>query len=210
MAWNCAESCVASPTFPSSCSPPGKPLPERIIGLDSGADDYIVKPFDPDEVIARAEAVLRRVKGKVQQVLTGGNITLNETTGVVTVDEQPVSLSQAQTALLSTFMRHPNQVLSRDRLISLTFNNDFDAYRPRHRQPHRPPAQANQPQWQTAHPYRLWRWLPLRAGGAVMSLRWRIMGATVISGSAYRPGQRWRRLLRHPVPPGHLRSSNRR
>ena len=43
---------------------------ERIIGLDSGADDYIVKPFDPEEVIARADAVLRRVKGRVQQVLT--------------------------------------------------------------------------------------------------------------------------------------------
>ena len=58
---------------------------ERIIGLDSGADDYIVKPFDPEEVIARAHAVLRRVKGKVQQVLTSGKITLNETTHTVTV-----------------------------------------------------------------------------------------------------------------------------
>ena len=101
---------------------------ERIIGLDSGADDYIVKPFDPEEVIARAEAVLRRVKGRVQQVLTSGNITLNETTGVVTVDEEPVTLSQAQIALLSTFMRHPNQVLTRDQLISLTFNHEFQGF----------------------------------------------------------------------------------
>ena len=75
---------------------------ERIIGLDSGADDYIVKPFDPEEVIARAEAVLRRVKGRVQQVLTRGNITLNETARSVTVNEEPVILSQAQIALLST------------------------------------------------------------------------------------------------------------
>ena len=99
---------------------------ERVIGLDSGADDYIVKPFAPEEVIARAGAVLRRVKGKVQQVLTGGGITLNETTGTVTVDEEPVALTQAQRALLSTLMRHPNQVLSRDQLISLTFNDEFD------------------------------------------------------------------------------------
>ena len=74
---------------------------DRIIGLDSGADDYIVKPFAPEEVIARAQAVLRRVKGKVQQVLTRGSITLNETTQSVTVDGEPVVLSQAQTALLS-------------------------------------------------------------------------------------------------------------
>ena len=101
---------------------------ERISGLDSGADDYIVKPFDPDEVIARAHAVLRRVKGKVQQVLTSGNITLDETTRTVTVDEEPVPLSQAQIALLATFMRHPNQVLTRDQLISLTFNDEFEGF----------------------------------------------------------------------------------
>ncbi len=99
---------------------------DRIIGLDSGADDYIVKPFAPEEVIARAQAVLRRVKGKVQQVLTRGGITLNETTQSVTVDGEPVVLSQAQTALLSTLMRHPNQVLTREQLISLSFNEEFD------------------------------------------------------------------------------------
>ena len=101
---------------------------ERITGLDSGADDYIVKPFDPEEVIARAEAVLRRVNGKVQQVLTRGNITLNETSQSVTVNGEPVDLSQAQIALLSTFMRHPNQLLTRDQLISLTFNDEFDGF----------------------------------------------------------------------------------
>lgn len=101
---------------------------ERIVGLESGADDYVIKPFDPDEVIARAEAVLRRVQHRVQRVLTRGNITLNETTGIVTVDEEPVTLSHAHTALLSTFMRHPNQLLSRDQLISLTFDDDFDGF----------------------------------------------------------------------------------
>ena len=101
---------------------------ERVAGLDGGADDYVVKPFDPDEVIARAHALLRRVKDRVQQVLHSGNISLNETTGTVTVDEEPVTLSQAQIALLSTFMRHPNQLLTRDQLISLAFNDDFDGF----------------------------------------------------------------------------------
>ena len=81
---------------------------ERILGLDSGADDYVVKPFDPDEVVARAQAVLRRVRDRVQHVLTQGDIILNESTRSVTVGEEPVTLSQAQIALLSTFMRHPN------------------------------------------------------------------------------------------------------
>ena len=101
---------------------------QRIIGLDSGADDYIVKPFDPTEVIARAEAVLRRVRGKVQQLLTSGAICLNETTGTVTVNDERVDLSQAQIALLATFMRHPNQVLTRDQLISLTFRHGFEGF----------------------------------------------------------------------------------
>ena len=101
---------------------------ERVAGLDSGADDYVVKPFDPDELIARAHALLRRAKDRVQQVLARNNITLNETTGIVTVGEEPVTLSQAQIALLSTFLRHPNQVLTRDQLISLAFNDDFDGF----------------------------------------------------------------------------------
>ena len=101
---------------------------ERIIGLDSGADDYIIKPFDPDEVVARANAVLRRVRDRVQQVVTLGNITLNESTRSVAVNEEPVSLTQAQLALLSTFMRHPNQVLTRYQLIYQTFGYDFDGY----------------------------------------------------------------------------------
>ena len=101
---------------------------ERVVGLETGADDYIVKPFDPEEVIARAEAVLRRATGKVQQVLTCGHITLNESTRSVTVNAQPVTLSETQFALLSTFMRHPNQVLTRDQLISLAFDDEFHGF----------------------------------------------------------------------------------
>ncbi|MGB0389865.1 MAG: winged helix-turn-helix domain-containing protein, partial [Ardenticatenaceae bacterium] len=57
-----------------------------------------------------------------------GDITLDESTQRVTIGEQPITLSHAQFALLSTFMRHPNQVLTRDQLIELAFNNDFDGF----------------------------------------------------------------------------------
>ncbi len=103
-------------------------LADRTRGLDTGADDYVVKPFDPEEVAARAKAVLRRVHDKVQQRLTHGRITIDETTRRVTVDEKPVDLSRTLYLLLAAFMRHPDQVLSRDQLIALAFDDDFDAY----------------------------------------------------------------------------------
>jgi len=102
--------------------------PDRIGGLEGGADDYMVKPFDPDELVARAKAVLRRFSGKAQQILTCDIITLDETTRRVTLADQPVDLSQAQFTLLATFMRHPNQVLTRDQLIAQAFGNDFDGF----------------------------------------------------------------------------------
>lgn len=101
---------------------------ERVRGLESGADDYIVKPFNPGEVVARANAVLRRVRSEVQLELTCNNIVLNITTRQVKVDARPVELSQAQFALLAAFMRHPDQVLSREQLITLAFDNDFDGF----------------------------------------------------------------------------------
>ena len=103
-------------------------LADRTNGLESGADDYVVKPFDPEEVVARAKAVLRRVKDRVQQRLSHSNITIDEKTRRVTIDQKPINLSQTQFLLLSTFMRHPNQVLTREQLIALAFDNDFDGY----------------------------------------------------------------------------------
>ena len=103
-------------------------LADRTRGLDTGADDYVVKPFDPEEVVARAKAVLRRVQDKVQQRLRHGRIMIDETTRRVTVDEKPINLSRTLYLLLAAFMRHPNQVLTRDQLIALAFDDDFDAY----------------------------------------------------------------------------------
>ena len=153
---------------------------DRIMGLDTGADDYIVKPFDPGEVIARAQAVLRRVKGKVQQVLTRGNITLNETTQSVTVDGEPVVLSQAQIAPAVNAHAPPQPGADPRPVDYPELQRRVRRAGPGHRQPDRPPAPADQPGRQAAHPDGLRRGLPVRRRGGVMSLRWRIMGATVV------------------------------
>ena len=102
--------------------------PDRVHGLDCGADDYVVKPFDPDELVARGRAVLRRYHGQVQSTLKCGSLIVEEITHQARWEEQPIALSQAQFAILSALMRHPNQVLSRSQLITLAFNNDFESY----------------------------------------------------------------------------------
>ena len=101
---------------------------ERIKGLESGADDYVVKPFDPEEVVARAKAVLRRVREQVRQVLTCGPVEIDERSQHASINGQPVKLSQAQFALLAVFMRHPNQLLSGDQLIDLAFRERFEGF----------------------------------------------------------------------------------
>ena len=102
--------------------------PDRINGLEIGADDYIVKPFDPQEVVARAKAVLRRTKGQVVKKEQLGPLTINHDAQAITLNETGINLSQAQFALLTTFVRHKNQVLSRDQLIELAFKNQFDGF----------------------------------------------------------------------------------
>ncbi len=86
---------------------------DRVAGLDAGADDYIVKPFELDELGARIRAVLRRRVGRAMPQLTHGGISLDPATRQVTRDGQPVLLSAREYAVLELLMQRPGAVLSR-------------------------------------------------------------------------------------------------
>jgi DNA-binding response OmpR family regulator len=93
---------------------------DRVTGLDSGADDYVVKPFSYDELAARLRALARRAGSAARRPeprLIAGPITLDETSRTVTVHDRPVDLSPREFSLLESLLRHPGQALSRDQLL---------------------------------------------------------------------------------------------
>jgi two-component system response regulator QseB len=89
---------------------------DRIRGLDAGADDYLVKPFDLDELAARVRALVRRADGRAEPVLRHGAIVLNPATREVTLRGRPVVLSGREFALLHALLARPGMVLSRAQL----------------------------------------------------------------------------------------------
>ena len=89
---------------------------DRIQGLDAGADDYIVKPFDFDELAARVRAVLRRQSGRADNIIEHVGVTLNPANHTVSRDGVPINLSQREFALLEALLERPGQVLSRAQL----------------------------------------------------------------------------------------------
>lgn len=89
---------------------------DRIRGLDAGADDYLVKPFDLDELAARVRALVRRAEGRAEPVLRHGAIVLNPATRAATLGGRPVALSAREFALLHALMARPGMVLSRAQL----------------------------------------------------------------------------------------------
>jgi two-component system response regulator QseB len=91
-------------------------IDDRIKGLDAGADDYLVKPFDLDELAARVRALLRRNAGRAEPVVEHLGVTLNPANRAVTRDGQPVTLSQREFALLEALLERPGHVLSRAQL----------------------------------------------------------------------------------------------
>lgn len=101
---------------------------EKIMGLDIGADDYIVKPFSPGEVMARVRAILRRIArtdGQKQQVYLFDNISINLDDYIVTIDKQNVSLTKKEIELLWTLATNKNKVFSRDNLLNSLWGYDY-------------------------------------------------------------------------------------
>lgn len=94
---------------------------ERIRGLDAGADDYVLKPFDLQELLARLRVVTRRAEGRATQVLTLGALSIDEARHCVTWQGNEVNLARREYALLLELARHPDKVLSRPRLESLLY-----------------------------------------------------------------------------------------
>lgn len=88
----------------------------RIEGLKAGADDYLLKPFDLDELVARLHALLRRASGRSADVIDHGALSFAASTGEVHLHGTPVELSRRELALLHALLRHPRQILSADRL----------------------------------------------------------------------------------------------
>jgi DNA-binding response OmpR family regulator len=91
-------------------------LEDRVSGLDAGADDYLVKPFDLDELGARIRAVIRRHSGRAQPALAYGSVRLDPATRQVTRDGLPVVLSAREFAVLEALLQRPGAVLSRAQL----------------------------------------------------------------------------------------------
>ena len=91
-------------------------VPERIRGLDAGADDYLVKPFDLDELAARVRAVVRRREGRAEPLIEHLGLALNPATHQATYRDQPLALSAREFAVLETLVSRPGAILSRAQL----------------------------------------------------------------------------------------------
>src|SRR5437868_10443928 len=99
---------------------------DRVAGLDSGADDYLVKPFAFAELLARLRALARRGDGERPAVLVVGDLRLDPATREVTREGRPVTLSAKEFALLETFMRRPGEVLTRIHLLEHAWDFAYD------------------------------------------------------------------------------------
>jgi two-component system alkaline phosphatase synthesis response regulator PhoP len=103
---------------------------DRIVGLEMGADDYVVKPFSPKELVARVRAVLRRADAAAagSEVIRAGALTIDVRRRQVTRDEETIDLTATEFDLLSTMARQPGRVFTRGQLLEAIHGVAFDSY----------------------------------------------------------------------------------
>ncbi|MBW7955541.1 response regulator transcription factor [Patescibacteria group bacterium] len=102
---------------------------DKVIGLDTGGDDYLVKPFDFEELVARIRALLRRgTTSAAQPILQLDTLSLNPATQKVTRAGKTISLTPKEYSLVEFFLRHPRQVLSKTQLIEHVWNDQADPF----------------------------------------------------------------------------------
>lgn len=100
---------------------------DRIRGLDAGADDYLVKPFDTDELLARLRAIQRRSSGSGSSVLSFGRIDIDLSRNRVTVDKMPIDLTAKEWTLLQVLVTRADRVHSKESLLSALYGFDEEA-----------------------------------------------------------------------------------
>ncbi len=100
-------------------------VPDRVKGLDAGADDYLVKPFALEELTARLRALLRRTGGPVGEKLRYADLELDPAGHTVTRGARPVELTRTEFLLLDLLLRHPRQVLTRGQIFEQVWGYDF-------------------------------------------------------------------------------------
>ena len=104
---------------------------DKIAGLEMGADDYLTKPFNPRELVARVRAVLRRTHGEAggeETVLRVGKLALNPTTYEVTLDGEPIDATRSEFDLLAALMQYPGRVFTRMELLDHIHGEAFAGY----------------------------------------------------------------------------------
>lgn len=100
-------------------------VPDKLAGFESGADDYLVKPFVFEELLARVRALLRRAQPAQEEVLRFADLELNPATREVRRGGQPIELSAKEFDLLEFFMRHPRQVFTRPQIFAAVWGSEF-------------------------------------------------------------------------------------